>query len=590
MASPSLPSLTVEGDITSVIPACIEDTTLCFKTFSKERLGWYLYDAGNSAIGNYALLVFIPLLLLNLALEQAYNGSAVKDCSSYTDVECDSEYCYVDSLREELFSAADCTHCVEGEGVLLWDMVTRKFVAWFPPSVSFFGFAVDPTTFASLTVSLSVAVQAIFFITFGAFADHLSIRYYGMLITSVIAQLTAISFIFMSSGSLYFAAALLTIILNAFYGLSGVFYDAYLPVIVDAHSFLVRFAGIKIPESLKQFREDLMDRTSAYGSAWGFAGSGLIMACCFALILSLSSDESRQKLSLRISIMICGLWWALLTPLVFYWLKIRPGTPLPEYHPKWLVVFHGWKSVGLTIRDAMRFKNTGIFLVCFFFYSDALSTLVSVAVLFAEDALCFGASQQAIMLIIIWPTSVIGNFFYIWLKTKLNLRTKTVLLMILSVYTICCLYGSFGLIKSLPFGLKTAAEMYAFAAIHGLNVGALLSFQRALYADLTIPGRETEFFSLSAITDRGSSWLGPLIVGLIKETTGSLRGAFVYFFIMFALPSLALAFFVDHDKGMIDVGRLLVEESGESGISENIGKSSDPNIPSNNNNTKHSTL
>ncbi|KAF4673960.1 hypothetical protein FOL47_009877 [Perkinsus chesapeaki] len=555
------PTTEVEGDVASASYPCTEDTKLCNKTFSKERFAWYLYDAGNSTIGGLALVVFIPLLLSNLALDQAYSGSAVKSCSSYDDVRCDASHCYVNSLSEELFKTVDCTHCVEGEGRMLWDVFTTKFIDWVPPRVDFFGFDVDPTAFASLTISLSVATQAVFFVSFGAFADHLSIRYYGMLITSVIAQLTAISFIFMSSGSLYFAAALLTIILNTFFGLGSVFYNAYLPVLVDAHPSLIRFAGLHVPESLKQFREDLMDRTSAYGFIWGYAASGVIMVLCFAITLLLGSDESRQKLSLRISIMICGLWWALLTPLVFYWLKIRPGTPLPEYHPKWLVVFHGWKSVGLTIRDAMRFKNTGIFLVCFFFYSDALSTIVSLGVLFAQETLCFGVTSQAIMLIIILATSVMGNYFYVWLKAKLNLRTKTVLLINLFVYVILCLYGTIGLIPSLSFGFKTGVEMYIFAALHGIHLGAVQSFQRALYADLTIPGRETEFFSLFAITDRGSSWLGPLIIGLIKQSTGSLRGGFIYLLIMTLLPSLALTLFVDHDKGMIDIGRSLVKKN-----------------------------
>ncbi|KAF4650101.1 hypothetical protein FOL46_001205 [Perkinsus olseni] len=64
--------------------SCTEDTSLCGKLFSKERLAWYLYDAGNSAIGGVALLIFIPLLLSNLALDQAYSGAAVRSCSSYS--------------------------------------------------------------------------------------------------------------------------------------------------------------------------------------------------------------------------------------------------------------------------------------------------------------------------------------------------------------------------------------------------------------------------------------------------------------------------------------------------------------------------
>ncbi|KAF4737338.1 Autophagy protein 22 [Perkinsus olseni] len=152
----------------------------------------------------------------------------------------------------------------------------------------------------------------------------------------------------------------------------------------------------------------------------------------------------------------------------------------------------------------------------------------------------------------IWVAAAVGNYFYVWLKKRLDLRTKTVLLINLAVFALINLYGSIGLIPNLPFGFKSSPEMYTYAAIYGFHIGAVQSFQRALFADFTIPGRETEFFSLYAITDRGSSWLGPLVVGIIRNFTGSLRGGFVYILLMIVLPSLGLAFFVDHDQGLTD--------------------------------------
>lgn len=41
---------------------------------------------------------------------------------------------------------------------------------------------------------------------------------------------------------------------------------------------------------------------------------------------------------------------------------------------------------------------------------------------------------------------------------------------------------------------------------------------RGRYADLTLPGKEAEFFALYEITDRGSSWLGPLVAGAILQS------------------------------------------------------------------------
>ena len=41
------------------------------------------------------------------------------------------------------------------------------------------------------------------------------------------------------------------------------------------------------------------------------------------------------------------------------------------------------------------------------------------------------------------------------------------------------------------------------------------------------PGKEAEFFSIYEVSERGTSWLGPLAFGLVNQITGSLRPAIV---------------------------------------------------------------
>jgi hypothetical protein len=62
------------------------------------------------------------------------------------------------------------------------------------------------------------------------------------------------------------------------------------------------------------------------------------------------------------------------------------------------------------------------------------------------------------------------------------------------------------------------------------------------------PGREAQFYMLFAFTDKGTSWIGPLIVGAVSAATGTIRWAIV------ALAPLMLAggvllFFVNVEKG-----------------------------------------
>jgi UMF1 family MFS transporter len=63
-------------------------------------------------------------------------------------------------------------------------------------------------------------------------------------------------------------------------------------------------------------------------------------------------------------------------------------------------------------------------------------------------------------------------------------------------------------------------EMYVLALYYGFLLGALQSFSRALFAELIPPGMESEFFGLYEITDRGSSWLGPVLVALCTDMLG----------------------------------------------------------------------
>ena len=105
-----------------------------------------------------------------------------------------------------------------------------------PPeaTVWFFG-DWSPVSMSSWTISLSVMVQVVVFITFGAWADYGTIRHRGLIYATVIACVVDLLFIVVVSPSLYWLAATLFIVANVAYGLTIVYYYSYLPLIVDDH-------------------------------------------------------------------------------------------------------------------------------------------------------------------------------------------------------------------------------------------------------------------------------------------------------------------------------------------------------------------
>lgn len=82
-------------------------------------------------------------------------------------------------------------------------------------------------------------------------------------------------------------------------------------------------------------------------------------------------------------------------------------------------------------------------------------------------------------------------------------------------------------------------------------MGGLSSYCRSFFGLLIPPGHEAAFYALYAITDKGSSAIGPAVVGAIVDATGHIRPAFIFLFVLIALPG-PLIWLVDVDSGRKD--------------------------------------
>ena len=102
-------------------------------------------------------------------------------------------------------------------------------------------------------------------------------------------------------------------------------------------------------------------------------------------------------------------------------------------------------------------------------------------------------------------------------------------------------------------------------------MGGLSSYCRGLFAaELVPPGREAAFFALYAVTDKGSSAIGPAIVGRIVDGTGEIRLAFVFLAVLVVAPAGVL-WWVDVGKGREEVRGLGVRERSGDVVAEGGG-------------------
>jgi UMF1 family MFS transporter len=94
----------------------------------------------------------------------------------------------------------------------------------------------------------------------------------------------------------------------------------------------------------------------------------------------------------------------------------------------------------------------------------------------------------------------------------------------------------------------------------GVAVGIVLGGTQALarsYFSLLIPrGKEAEYFSFYHAMDRGTSWFGTLVFGLVYQFTGSYRPAIFALIAFFVIGGLLLSR-VDTERGIRDAGNAL---------------------------------
>jgi UMF1 family MFS transporter len=121
------------------------------------------------------------------------------------------------------------------------------------------------------------------------------------------------------------------------------------------------------------------------------------------------------------------------------------------------------------------------------------------------------------------------------------------------------LYGLLGYLRffqSLGWGgLQQPWEIYPLGFIHGFVMGGISSYARSFFGRLIPPGSEAAFYALFAITDKGSSAVGPAIVGAIVDATGTIRPAFFFLAVLIAVPA-PLIWMVDVEQGQVDAVRL----------------------------------
>ncbi|MEZ5092617.1 MFS transporter [Nocardioides sp.] len=382
------------------------------------------------------------------------------------------------------------------------------------------GISVSAGSLVFYLVTLSTILSALILPVVGAAADR-SPRKVTLMSRSAWSGAVAAMAMFFVAGTNWQLGALLLVVATLFLGASLVIYDAIL-------------CEIALP--------DERDAVSSRGWALGYLGGGLLLAANFGL-LTVMSDNT--ELAVRISLLSAGVWWAVFTFIPYLGVKNRP--PVNVVPESGGLVRESFGQLWTTLKDLRGYRMTMLFLVGYLFYNDGIQTVIYAASVYGEFQLGFEKSTVLSAFLVVQFVGIGGALVF----GRIARRTGAhrIIMIGLMIWILVVIAGYFTPAGNFPLFLALAVGI-------GFVLGGTQALSRSFFSQLIPRGREAEYFSLYQAAERGTSWVGTLIFGVVHQVTGSYRPALLALLLLFVL-GLAFLSRVNVRQGIEEAGNPL---------------------------------
>jgi UMF1 family MFS transporter len=380
-----------------------------------------------------------------------------------------------------------------------------------------FGLPIYARSFWSYAVSVSVIFQVIFLPMVGAVADYGRRKKEVLGATAYLGALATMAMFFLQ-GSDYLLGGLLFLIANVAFGAAEVIYNSFLPEIAAPAD---------------------RDTVSSKGYAYGYIGGGVLLALNLALFLSAEKIGITEGLAVRISLSSAGAWWALFTIPTLITLHNRgPAHRLARGQS---AVVAAVRQLAHTIKEVGRYPQTTVFLIAYLLYNDAIQTVIALSSQFGSDELKIPQAQLTMTILMVQFVAFFGALGFNWVASKTSAKRAVVVSLVIWIAVVIYILW-----------VKTTVAFFLMAAVVALVLGGSQALSRSLFAQLVPKGKEAEYFSVYEVTDKGTSWICPIVFGLALQFTKSFRLA-ILSLVVFFVAGLLILLKVNVEQGERDV-------------------------------------
>lgn len=385
-------------------------------------------------------------------------------------------------------------------------VVTFVYSTYFTQAI-----ASDPirgTTLWSRAVTATALLVALCSPFLGALADRGGYRKAFIFIFTLICVVASAALYRVLPGQTLMAL-LLFVTANVAFEVGTVFYNALLPDIAAA-------GGI--------------GRVSGLG--WGLGYLGGLLALVVALVTLVEPAVpwfgfvKEAGDNIRATNLLVAVWLAVFSVPLFLWV---PDAKRPRVGAR-VAVDQALIQLRHTFSEVRKYRQIVRFLVARLIYNDALVTIFAFGGIYAAETFHFSVEQVLVFGIVINLAAGVGAIVMGFLDDKLGgKRTIMVSLVGLTLSTALVVFT------------VHRALFWVAGVVIGIFAGPNQSASRSLMGRLVPRDMENEFFGFFAFSGKLTAFIGPFLLGVLTELSGSQRVGVSIVLVLFVIGGVLLA-------------------------------------------------
>ncbi|MFO1342291.1 MAG: MFS transporter [Burkholderiales bacterium] len=390
-------------------------------------------------------------------------------------------------------------------------VITAIFNAFFVSVIA--GGADWATLLWTTVVAISYVIVMIVGPVLGAWADRRAAKKRVLALATVGCVLTTLALapVAAQGDAWLIAACVLFIASNVFYSLGENFTAAFLPELATSEHIA---------------------RVSAWGWSLGYVGGLVTLGVCLWWVLSQQAAGAKAIEYIPWTLVITAVIYALASIPTFLFLRERavPRASVAEDDAG-----HVMRGIATKLARSMRELRQYPDLRRFFWaglaYQAGLAVVITLASVYAEQALGFKMADTIKLLLVVNVSAAIGAFLFGYVQDRIGHKPTLAITLLMWIATVVIAYV-----------WHTQTGFWVAANLAGLCLGASQSGGRALVGILSPRQQVAEFYGLWGLVVRLAGVIGPLLYGTVTwATAGNHRLALLITGGMFVIGLVLLA-------------------------------------------------